>query len=123
MQVLVVMIGLFDFAVAGSIPSSTLVNIFFPFHFRHEKNSDFILHVSNLLDFFFKFSFDSEYEHTQYKQIFSITLFHVYSFYFAESNQGSEYQQSFIYTQFYIYSFLKAGFPELRQISGYRHHY
>lgn len=56
-----------------------VVSIFFLCYLTHDKNREFRWYVSNLLDFIFNFSFNSEYKHIQYKQTSSLTLYSIYT--------------------------------------------
>lgn len=84
----------------------------------------------------YKFEYRNEYtqyqqfeyrnEYTQYQQIFSITLHSIYTYihctmYLLEVIMVQNI--NWLYSQSYIYSFFDAGFLNLWQISGHKHHY
>lgn len=94
-------------------------------YLTHDKNREFRWYVSNLLDFFFKFSFlilsisisninrPLHWHYTLFTQIHPLLI--------ARRYHSSEYQLA--YTQSSIYIFFDAGFLNIWQISCYRHHY
>lgn len=76
--------------------------------------------------FFLNILFNSKCEHTQYKPLFSITLYSVFiliCILFCWKLSRFGISTVFKHAVLYIYLFLEACFLNLRQISSYRHHY
>lgn len=100
----------FDFAVAGLIPASC--KYFFLCYLTHDKNREFRWYVSNLLGFFFKFSFlilSISISNINRSLHWNYTLFtQIHPLLIARRYHSSKYQLA--YTQSSIYIFFRCRF-------------
>lgn len=113
-------VKLIFFWFCGRLIDPTRWWILFSFHRNKDKFKLPVTTTSNLLWVFLTLTYSSEYEYIQHKQISLITLhcLHLHLLHFVDRNHGSIYQLT-LYRVLYIH----AGFLNLWQIGGYRHHY